>query len=374
MADRLLGGPVDASQRRDVETLARSAQCLLAALNEMLDFSHFETGEAELAVEQFDLHALVKNAASVLQDRASAKGLMSEVDKAANCPRFILGDEARVRQILLGLINTALESTSEGSIRLYVSVNDDQYPFTVRFDVTNTGEGLSEVEQEVLFQASADTSRAGDTLGLQIAQRLAEAMGGGVGCNGVVGQGTLYWSTFKAVVADDVMSDDDPARADSANDDVEAPSQAVGQPSPEPAPAEGVLSGHMLVVENNTVNRTLISAYLDEFGLTYEMVENGGAALRCLSARSYDLVLMDTALPDYDGHQMVEHIRALHLPSSEVPIVALAAPGAKDDFQALVAAGVNGRVTKPIQGRALYAALVPFLPANKDRMTTAKAS
>jgi CheY-like chemotaxis protein len=130
----------------------------------------------------------------------------------------------------------------------------------------------------------------------------------------------------------------------------------------------------VLVVEDNTVSRMLVGAYLQDFGLTYEMVDSGAAALMCLAARPYDLILMDTVLPDYDGLQMAKRIRSLHAPSSDVPVVALAAPGAKDDFQELVVAGVNARVAKPIQGRGLYAALVPFLPAKDDRVVVALAS
>src|SRR5680860_762393 len=298
MADLLLAGPVNASQRREVETLAQSARRLLVSLNEVLDFSHLETGEAELTIERFDLHGLVKHAASVLQSRASAKGLTSGIDMAANCPRFIVGDEARVRQVLLGLIEAALQSTAQGSIRLYVSVNDAQYPLTVRFDITDTGEGFSAAERDGLFQPSADISRVGGGLGLPIARRLAEAMGGGVGCDSVVGQGTLYWFTFQTVVADDMVGDeglvedkDSTVAFEAANDDMPKP-----VPAAKKSAAKGALSGHVLVVEGNTVNRLLIGAYLEDFGLTHEVVETGTEALMCLASRTYDLILMDTAL------------------------------------------------------------------------------
>ena len=379
MADRILSGPLNAAQRREAEVLAESTQRCLGALSEVQDFSNLESGEAELAVERFDLHAMVKQAASVLQERASAKGLMSGVDMADNCPRFIVGDAARVRQVLMGLIEMALHSTNTGSIRLYASINEASYPITVRFDVTDTGEGFSEAEQAALFQPSADASRVGGGLGLPIARRLAEAMGGGLGCESAVGQGSLYWFTFQTVVADDmahVIADDQIAEAEAPVEILEAANDDVPtdlKPKPEPNSKSGALSGHVLVVESNVVNRLLIGAYLEEFGLTHEVAETGTAALMCLSARTYDLVLMDTALPDYDGLQMAQRIRALQASSSEVALVALAAVSDNDNGQALVEAGVNARVVKPIQGRGLYAALVPFLPA-QDENVVAKAS
>jgi CheY-like chemotaxis protein len=354
MAELVLDSELDAAQRRNSETLLQSARSLLSSLTEVTDFATLETGDAELATERFDLHALVKAAASELQARASAKGLTTGVDMAANCPRFIIGDEARVRQVLMGLIEAALQSTSEGSIRLYASINDAETPFTVRFDVTDTGAGLCAAERARLFQPMAHTSRAGGRLGLPIAQRLAEAMGGDVGCDSVLGQGSLYWFTFRAV---------------------EAKEESVTQGDQEKtAASKGTLSGHVLVVEDNTVNRMLIGTYLDEFGLTYEVVDSGAAALMCLVARPYDLILMDTVLPDYDGLKIAKQIRALHAPSSEVPIVGIAARGAEEDNLAYVLAGINARVAKPIQGRALHAALVPFLAGKDEPVPVAKAS
>jgi CheY-like chemotaxis protein len=359
MTERLLAGQHNGSQRRQTETLAHSARSLLGAVHNILDFSKLEAGEAELSLQRFDLHALVRSAASVLQARASAKGLTSGVDMGVNCPRFILGDEVRVRQVLMGLIETSLQATNEGSVRLYVSVNDATDPLTLRFDVTDTSEGLTEAQQDRLFRPSADQSRVGGGLGLPIARRLAEAMGGGVGCDSALGQGTLYWFTLQAKAAgDDGETDEAPA----VQDEVAAPKEVA---------PKNTLSGHVLVVEGNTVNRMLIGAYLDEFGLTYEGVENGAAAVMCLAARSYDLVLMDMVLPDYDGMQIAKRIRSMHAPSSEVPIVAITAPGTTDDDQDYVAAGINARVSKPIQGRALYTGLVPFLGAP---MEFAKAS
>jgi len=355
MAELLLDSELDAARRRNTETLVQSTRSLLSSLTEVVDFATLEDGEAELATERFDLHALVKSAATELQARACEKGLTTGVDMAANCPRFIIGDEARVRQVLMGLIEASLQSTSEGSIRLYVSINDAETPFTVRFDVTDTGAGLCAAERARLFQPMADTSRAGGKLGLPTARLLAEAMGGEAGCDSVSGQGSLYWFTFRAVTAAEETT-------------------AIEGEQNKPAASNGTLSGHVLVVEDNSVNRMLIGTYLDEFGLTYEVVGNGAAALMCLVARPYDLILMDTVLPDYAGLKIAKQIRALHAPSAEVPIVGIAARGAEDDNLAYVLAGINARVAKPIQGRALHAALVPFLAGKDEPVRAAKAS
>jgi len=338
-AEALLATQLNSSQRRYTETLAQSAVSLLATVNDVLDFSELESGEAELEHQKLDLHALVRNVAAVLQTRASLKGLTAGIDMAANCPRFILGDEGRIRQVIMSLIETALESTAEGSVRLFVSAGDAE-PLTLRFDITDTGTGFGDEELNEMFEPKADTS---SSLELPISRRLAVAMGGNVGCDSKLGQGSLYWFTLQTARAQDESEPEEETGEDSA--------------------PQGTLAGHVLVVEDNMVNRMMIGAYLDEFGLTYEMVENGSAAVMCLAVRTYDLVLMDMVLPDYDGLAIATRVRRLQAPSAQVPIVALAALGAEDDDQDYLAAGINARVAKPVRGRALYAALAPFLAA-----------
>ncbi|MEM7191468.1 MAG: response regulator [Pseudomonadota bacterium] len=463
LTDRILSGPLNVAQRRDAESLSLSMHRILNALTEVLDFNTLETGEAEFSVEAFDFHAVVREAASGLQACARAKGLASSVDMAPNCPRFIVGDVMRVRQVIMTLLEASIRNTEQGTIRLYVSVNDAVDPVTIRFDITDTSAGFTVEQQEALFQPSADAARTDGGLGLPIAQRLAEAMGGGVSCDSALGQGALYWFTFKALVEDERakalvpgeaneagssdaphtpvaaapdlgippttespttepplleldllelelpeldLSDAEPATPDlfshaddkssdgaaSASDGGvhdapqadEAPAASAqsakhDEPGPasdhalESAPVEptkeghaGTLCGHVLLIEDNSVNRLLIGAYLDEFGMTFDVAETGAAALMCLDRRPYDLVLMDTHLPDYRGAQLATRIRSLETPMEQVPIVALAALSGSDDEDALVETGVNASVDKPIQGRELYAALAPLVAAKDE--------
>jgi CheY-like chemotaxis protein len=122
------------------------------------------------------------------------------------------------------------------------------------------------------------------------------------------------------------------------------------------------------VVEDNAVNRMLIGTYLEEFGLTHEMVDSGGGAVMNLATKTYDLVLMDIMMPDLDGIETTKRIRGLHAPSSEVPIVALVAPAMKGDCGAYLSAGMDAYVAKPMRGRELYAALAPLLAAGQPEL------
>jgi CheY-like chemotaxis protein/nitrogen-specific signal transduction histidine kinase len=360
MTELLLASPLDGTQWRYAETLQKSARGLLAVLNDILDFSQLESGQYELDLAPFDLHDLVQTVAANLQARASEKGLASGVDIGASCPRMIRGDAECIRQILTNLVDNALKFTSEGSVRLHASARAERGKLTLRFDVTDTGAGLSKAEQAWLFKPHVDARRAGAShqggtgLGLAIARRLAELMGGEIGCESVPGQGSLFFVTIPGERATTERS--------SAKEAKEA------QPA-------GPLSGHILVVEDNAVNRMLIGAYLDEFGLSYEMVDNGGAAIMCLASNSYDLVLMDIMMPELDGVETSRRIRKLQGPSAEVPIVALSAKAVTDEGEEYLAAGMDAYVAKPIRGRELYAALAPFLAVDEgleDDATPAK--
>jgi CheY-like chemotaxis protein len=346
MAEFLLATRLDPTQQRYMETLVQSAKSLLNALNDVLDFSKLETGRFELKSTSFDLHDLVQEVAGVMQARANEKGLTSGVDIAASCPRAVMGDAARVRQILMSLIEAALRMTQYGSVRLHVSAHETDGRLMLRFDVTDTGSGLSKAERERLFQPSVQTGHAGagaqvTGLGLYIARRLAGLMGGELSCDSVVGQGTLYWFTLPTERVRVYIA---PGHSDEA---LQVP-----------------LSGHVLVIEGNAVNRMLIGAYLDEFGLTYEMVDSGGSAIMALGAKSYDLVLMDVSLPDLDGIETVKRIRSLQAPSRELPIVAVTGKG---DGRDLRSDGVDALVSKPIRGRELYTGLAPFLRVEGEK-------
>jgi CheY-like chemotaxis protein/nitrogen-specific signal transduction histidine kinase len=343
MGKLLLATPLDATQQRHAETLLQSARSLLNVLNDVLDFSRLETGRLETDPIAFDLLSLIQDVATELQARANDKGLTAGADIGVSCPRFIVGDATRLRQVLMGLIDNALKYTSIGSVRLHASATEDDGRLQLRFDVIDTGVGLSKTVQERLFQPCIEiNSYLGEVtgLGLPIARKLAKLMGGDLGCKSVVGQGSLYWLTLPAEHARASM----PATREAQD-----------------IPPQGTLSGHVLVVEDNVVNRMLIGNYLSEFGLSHEMVSTGSAAVMSVATKTYDLVLMDTNMTDLDGIETTRRIRAMHVPSAEVPVVALVAQAKKHHCGTYLAAGMDAYVTKPIGPGELYAALAPFL-------------
>ena len=151
MAELLLASPLDPTQARYAEMLYQSSRSLLGVLNDVLDFSRLDGGRMELQHINFDLHDLVQGVGTVLQTRANDKGLTGGVDIGANCPRYVVGDAARLRQVLMSFIENALKFTSVGSVRLHANASETDGRLVLRFDVTDTGVGLSKAVQERLF-------------------------------------------------------------------------------------------------------------------------------------------------------------------------------------------------------------------------------
>jgi CheY-like chemotaxis protein len=341
MSELLLNTGLDATQRRYVDTLQQSAKSLHAVLNDILDYSKLEAGRFELDCAVFDLHELIKSVGNELQACARAKGVLGAVNVGMSCPRFVKGDSVRLRQVLTNLTDNAVKFTTRGSVRLHANAGAAaDGKLKLRFDVTDTGIGFGEFQKERLFQPYVQAVHNGNHyggtgLGLSIARRLVELMGGEIGCESAPGQGSLFWFTVPTERADAVAGKE--------------------------AEAEGKLAGHVLVVEDNAVNRMLIGAYLEEYGLSYDIVGSGAEALLRLGVKDYDLVLMDIMMPELDGVETTKRIRKLGGDKGEVPVVALTAHAMKGDREDYLAAGMDGYVSKPIRGRELFAALKPYL-------------
>ncbi len=343
MADLLLGTGLDDRQRHYAETLEQSGRALLTVLNDILDYSKLEAGRFELETVSFDFADLMKSVGAELEARANDKGLASSLDIAEGCARNLRGDPVRIRQILNNLIDNALKFTETGSVRIRAGYGQDGDEIILRFEVCDTGIGLTTQQITRLFEpyAQADSSVAvkygGTGLGLSIAGHLAKLMGGELGCESTPDEGSMFWFTVRVR---------------------EAGRNAPGKEAPAAAKAAmGPLSGHMLIVEDNEINQMLIAAYLDQFGLTHDIAVNGQEAVTKVQEGKFDVVLMDIMMPVMDGLEATRHIRALGGSLAKVPIIALTANAMKGDREGYLAAGMDGYVSKPINAADLFTAL-----------------
>lgn len=355
IAELLQSTSLDAAQHRLLETLKLSTQSLATNIDDMLQHESSDTSDYSYQPEPFDLRDFLANTAVTLTARAHAKGLTATIDIAETCPSQIVGDAIRIGQVLNNLIGNALKFTETGSIYLTVTPDEDGDGADVlNFEIFDTGQGLPAVERETIFEpyVSASGNTEGSGLGLAIARQLVHQMGGEIGCEEQYPQGSLFWFTV-------------PMDAD----------VAVSQPRPKHLSAcPSTLSGHVLIVEDNAINQVLIATMVKQFGLTFDMAVNGSEALQAVSANNYDLILMDTLMPDIDGREVTRQIRAMAGANAHLPIIALTAKTMEGDREEHLDAGANGFVPKPIEVDTLYVAVAEILHQGRPQTAESLAS
>ena len=351
MADLLLTTALDPTQRRYAETLQQSARSLLVLLNDVLDHEKLDGGHFRLVPRPMDLGAFLDRVEIALAARANAQGLASRVIRDPALPAQIEADGARLRQIIDNLLDNAVKFTASGTITLDVAflpatAADGQ----LAIKVIDNGVGIAEEDRADLFTPYARSGTAlraegpGTGLGLSIVAKLVTLMGGTIRCDSAPGRG----STFALAL---------PCRVAAAT-----PRQAAGEAAGEAAVTEdgampAALAGtppRALIVEDNHVNQMLISALLETFGMPFSVAGGGEEALALMAGEPFDIVLMDIRMPGMDGLEATRRIRALGGAIGQTPVIALTAQAEPDDRARILAAGLDGCVTKPIEPRLLY--------------------
>ena len=325
---------LDAKQAEYVDMIIQSGDSLMTILNDILDLSKIEAGKLELEVAPFDIRALAGQIRLLWSETARVKGvgLALEVDPAT--PDWLLGDAARVRQILLNLVSNALKFTLEGGVVIRIAPEAGE----IVMAVSDTGVGLTAEQQARLFapfvQADRSTARrfGGTGLGLAICRHLAELMGGAVSLESAPGKGSTFTVRLPLPAAEP------PRRVEAT-----------------PAPALGLEGLRVLVVDDNLVNQVVARAVLEAAGAEVATVGDGRAALTRLGAEPFDMVLMDVHMPVMDGVEAVRRIRAGEGGRVDMPVVALTADAMVGDAERLLAQGFDDAHPKPILPAGLLA-------------------
>jgi len=327
-----------------VDRIAGAGKGLLAIVNDILDFSKLEAGKFEIRPRPTDVAAVCEEMLLLFSTQAEAKGLSLAFEAAPGLPRTVMLDGDRLRQTLINLIGNGVKFTQAGGVTLTVAPADD--PDAVTIAVADTGSGLDEEAQALLFQrftqidGSMTRQHGGTGLGLAICRGLAEAMGGAISVESVAGEG----ATFRLVL---------PAPA------VDAPQEACGD-------ALFSIDGtRVFLVDDNATNRELGRRILEAAGAEVHEATDGVEALERLAMLPVDVVLMDLRMPNLDGRGALARLRVSPGPNQDVPVLAftadadLAGDGDLDGF--------DGLVRKPIQPAELYgaiAAATSYLPAD----------
>ncbi len=322
--------------RRKLELIAQAGGSLATIVDDILDFSRLEAGRVELRPEAVDPAALLADAASIIALSAQSKGLSLavEADLDGGCDYAL--DPARLRQVLLNLLNNAVKFTASGGVRATVALERGaDGAERLRFTIADTGIGIAPEVQDRLFQrfsqADGSISRAfgGAGLGLAISKTLVTRMGGEIGIDSALGQGATFWFTVPAVAA---------RAADAARVEQEA-------------------AARVLLVDDHPMNRELGAAMLTLAGCAVQTAEDGDEAVRIAADGGFDVILMDIHMPRMDGLAAARAIKALDGPAARVPIIALSADVMPHQIERCRQAGMVDHVAKPIQRDALITAL-----------------
>jgi signal transduction histidine kinase/ActR/RegA family two-component response regulator len=355
MAELLAGTRLDQNQREMINVIRSSSECLLAIINDILDYSRIEAAEMRIEEVSFDLHAAIGNVRTLFEPRAAAKGLKLQVKMAPEVPRKVCGDPLRLGQILINLVGNGLKFTETGSVRLEVKLAGEQSDgVTLLCRVIDTGIGIDTSTAAKLFapftQADSSARRryGGTGLGLAISHRLLSLLGGSIGVESRPGKGSTFWFLLPLKV---VANEAPQAVQDAAEDAVaDAASQhLVAGPLPPTVPACG---RRVLIVEDNPINQIVALRAVTGLGYEAELAPGGEEALAAFARDRFDAILMDCQMPGMDGYQVAAEMRrleALATAAKPTPIIAMTANVIEGDQQKCVQAGMNDYLSKPMR-------------------------
>jgi signal transduction histidine kinase/ligand-binding sensor domain-containing protein/CheY-like chemotaxis protein len=328
-------------QMENIQTLKFSSENLLVLINDILDFSKIDAGKIEFEEVPINIRELIRGLRRALQPSADEKNIELITHIQDSVPQIFLGDPVRLNQVLTNLVSNGLKFTIIGSVRLDVNlISADDEQCEIAFSITDTGIGIHPDKFSQIFesfeQASKDTTRkfGGTGLGLTITKRLLELQGSNIMLESEVGKGSRFFFSLRFKRLNGLVSN-------------VAKSYEVN---------EKALHGlQVLLVEDNSINRLIVSKFLSKWGVALEFAENGVIAVEMATISQYDLILMDLQMPEMDGFEATRNIRNIgsHW-SSNVPILALTAAAMVEVKEQVINAGMNDYIAKPFNSEELF--------------------
>jgi CheY-like chemotaxis protein len=348
---RLLGERDELGQesRRYARRILDASGALLAIINDVLDFSKLEAGQAELEVQPLSVQHLVDETIGLVAIHAAAKGVELKAELDPKTPALIGGDVARLRQVLLNFLSNAVKFTERGSITVRTQWRGRKRSGRLKVAVVDTGAGIAPESVGRLFErfsqaeVSINRTHGGTGLGLAICKRMVELMGGEVGVDTVLGEGSTFWFEIPTAAAQAQSTD--------------APDAEAGE----------IPSLRILMVDDTAVNRELVKLMLEPLGLQVEEAAGGADGVQAAMTRSYDLILMDVRMPGVDGLEATRLIRAVSALNRRTPILALTADVQPENAAACRSAGMDDVVAKPISPQELMTKIAYWSAAAADK-------
>ncbi|HJV02873.1 MAG TPA: CHASE domain-containing protein [Burkholderiaceae bacterium] len=347
MAHLALKAVSDPKQRDYLSKIFHSSQHLLGIINDILDFSKIEAGKMELEVADFALDTLLSNISSQLGESAARKGLELVYEVWPGLSHQLRGDPLRLEQVLLNFTNNAIKFSENGKIHIRARPVEDRDNTTlVRFEVQDEGIGMTLSQMDSLFQSfhQADTSTTrkygGTGLGLVISKQLAELMGGTVGVESRLGEGSTFWFTARLAKGTSFLE----------------PNDAAVQPDV----LDSIRGASILLVEDNVFSQQVGQELLEDAGAVVTVANNGKEAIDMLLRQRFDCVLMDVQMPVMDGFEATRLIRSDPRLQATL-VIAMTANAGRDDQRRCIEAGMDEFVTKPIAPQLLFNVLSKWM-------------
>lgn len=330
MAELLGETDLDNTQKEYAEIIASSGKALLSIINDILDFSKLEAGKMELESIPFNLERSAYEVAQLFVFKIEEKGIELILDFDPQCPRYLVGDPGKVRQILLNLIGNAIKFTDQGYVHVSISGKEINGQAKLSFSVKDTGIGISEDKQSSLFQsftqADGSTTRkyGGTGLGLTISKQLVELMDGRIGINSVLSEGSEFWFELNLRTSE----------------------------PPQPMPKANLKNVRALIVDDIKINRDLLMQNLRQFQMLPEQAANAESAIRLLRSaqeqgKAFQLALLDHQMPEVDGEELA---RLIHEEKGyeNLPLVLLTSAGQRGDGEIFDRLGFSAYLVKPV--------------------------
>lgn len=334
-------------QRQNLDIIRRSGDHLLTLINDVLEMAKIEAGRVQLDEAPFDLGRLVRDITDMMLIRAREKGLRLLIDQASEFPRFITGDEARLRQVLINLLSNAVKFTQKGGVTIRLGTRENHISHLV-IEVEDSGPGIALEDQQRIFepfvQLGEQGVNRGTGLGLTITRQFIRLMGGTIQLDSVPGRGSLFHVELplKEVTEDVALV----ARGETSGD---VTGLAPGQPE-----------YRILIVEDQHDNQLLLSRLMTTVGFQVRVAENGEQGVRLFEEWRPHLIWMDRRMPVMDGLEATKKIRALP-GGKDVRIVAVTASAFQEQRAELLAAGMDDFIRKPYRAGEIYECLARHL-------------
>jgi len=343
---------LDAEQREFMNTASASARRLTHLLSDILDLSKVEAGKLSIEKHPFELWELRESTLGLLGLAAQEKNLRLEFEIDPLLPQSLIGDKARLQQILFNLAGNAIKFTDSGHVKVAVSLiaGGSSQQIQVLFTVTDTGIGIAEEKLMDIFEPFVQAEQSylrrfqGAGLGLSIVRRLVSLMHGSISVQSAVGEGTIFHVTL--------------------------PFGLVGKHPLECAGRELVLDTtgsscrRILCAEDDPVTALVVKRLLRKLGYEVTLAQDGNEVLQALHDQDFDLILMDIQMPSMDGIEATRKIRAMDGPKARVPILAMTAYAMSGDREAFLAAGVDEYIAKPVEFDVMQSIMARMLESH----------